>query len=75
MKASLETLPYWQNLKAIEEKKVYDFEYYGLINPGSLNSINTTFKLNKVRFKNLTLFSSKVVYFYSNVNLPKSERI
>tara|TARA_B100001094_G_scaffold269958_1_gene274539 strand:- start:550 stop:1377 length:828 start_codon:yes stop_codon:yes gene_type:complete len=44
MKASLETLPYWQNLKAIEEKKVYDFEYYGLINPGSLNSINTACK-------------------------------
>ena len=44
MKSSLKTLPYWQNLKAIEEKKVYDFEYYGLINPGSLNSINTACK-------------------------------
>ena len=44
IKSSLETLPYWQNLKAIEEKKVYDFEYYGLINPGSLNSINTACK-------------------------------
>tara|TARA_Y100001968_G_scaffold291288_2_gene295592 strand:+ start:1983 stop:2810 length:828 start_codon:yes stop_codon:yes gene_type:complete len=43
-KSSLESLSYWKSLKAIEEKNVYDFEYYGLINPGSLNSINTACK-------------------------------
>ena len=43
-KTSLQSLLLWENLKAIEEKKIYDFDYYGLINPGSLNSINTACK-------------------------------
>ena len=43
-KSSLQSLPFWSNLKAIKEKRVYDFDYYGLINPGSLNSINTACK-------------------------------
>ncbi len=43
-KTSLQTLPFWRNLKAIKEEKVYDFDYYGLINPGSLKSINSACK-------------------------------
>ncbi len=43
-KTSLQTLPFWRNLKAIKEEKIYDFEYYGLINPGSLKSINSACK-------------------------------
>ncbi len=43
-KSSLQSLAFWKNLRAIEEKNVYDFEYYGLINPGSLNSINNACK-------------------------------
>ena len=39
-KTSLQSLPFWRNLKAIKENKVYSFDYYGLINPGSLNTIN-----------------------------------
>tara|TARA_Y100001968_G_scaffold320163_1_gene352753 strand:- start:1363 stop:1986 length:624 start_codon:yes stop_codon:yes gene_type:complete len=31
----------WSDLEAVKTKKVYEFDYYGLINPGSLNSINT----------------------------------
>ena len=30
----------WNNLKAVNDKKVFPFDYYGLINAGSLNSIN-----------------------------------
>ena len=32
------------NLTAVKEDKVYRFNYYGLINPGSLNSINNACK-------------------------------
>ena len=39
-KTSLQSLPFWKDLKAIKDKKVYSFDYYGLINPGSLNSVN-----------------------------------
>ena len=30
----------WNNLPAVTNKKVFSFDYYGLINAGSLNSIN-----------------------------------
>ena len=43
-KTSLQSLPFWRDLKAIKENKVYSFDYYGLINPGSLNSINQSCK-------------------------------
>lgn len=43
-KSSLQSLAFWKNLRAIEEKNVYEFKYYGLINPGSLNSINNACK-------------------------------
>ncbi len=34
----------FSNLTAVKENKVYKFNYYGLINPGSLNSINNACK-------------------------------
>ena len=34
----------WNNLPAVTNKKVFSFEYYGLINAGSLNSINKACK-------------------------------
>jgi len=36
------TLPFWNNLKAVKNNKINYFDYYGLINVGSLNSINKT---------------------------------
>ena len=35
-------LPFWKDLKAVKNNKINYFEYYGLINVGSLNSINKT---------------------------------
>ena len=50
-KTSLQSLPFWRDLKAIKENKVYSFDYYGLINPGSLNSINQSCKkLSSINF-------------------------
>ena len=50
-KTSLQSLPFWRDLKAIKENKVYSFNYYGLINPGSLNSINQSCKkLSSINF-------------------------
>ena len=37
-------LPFWNNLKAVKNNKINYFDYYGLINAGSLNSINKTCK-------------------------------
>ena len=34
----------WNNLPAVTNKKVFSFDYYGLINAGSLNSINKACK-------------------------------
>ena len=30
----------WNDLKAVNENKIYTFDYYGLINPGGLKVIN-----------------------------------
>ena len=35
-------LPYWSKLTAVKENKVRYLDYYGLINPGSIDSINKT---------------------------------
>ena len=35
-------LPFWNDLKAVQNNKINYFDYYGLINVGSLNSINKT---------------------------------
>ncbi|BBD58529.1 periplasmic binding protein [Nostoc sp. HK-01] len=34
--------PFWQKLKATQNNRVYIFDYYGLINPGSINAIEKT---------------------------------
>lgn len=31
--------PFWSKLKAVENKRVYVFDYYGLVNPGSIGAI------------------------------------
>ena len=36
------SLPFWDNLKAVQNNNIDYFNYYGLINVGSLNSINKT---------------------------------
>tara|TARA_Y100001968_G_scaffold183_1_gene144 strand:+ start:269 stop:1144 length:876 start_codon:yes stop_codon:yes gene_type:complete len=35
-------LPYWSKLTAVKENNVLYMDYYGLINPGSIDSINRT---------------------------------
>ncbi len=35
-------LPYWSNLNAVKENNVIYMDYYGLVNPGSIDSINKT---------------------------------
>ena len=35
-------LPYWNKLSAVKENSVHYMDYYGLINPGSIDSINKT---------------------------------
>ncbi len=36
----MKTEPFWGDLKAVQTDQVYVFDYYGLVNPGSLSSIN-----------------------------------
>jgi iron complex transport system substrate-binding protein len=44
--------PFWQNLKAVKDKQIYVFDYYGLVNPGSIDSIETaTQKLRQLANK------------------------
>ena len=35
------SLPIWEKLPAVKNNKVFEFDYYGLINPGNLDSIDT----------------------------------
>jgi iron complex transport system substrate-binding protein len=45
----LKAAPFWNKLKAVSNKRVYTFDYYGLVNPGSIDAIaNTCQKLQKV---------------------------
>lgn len=37
--AQLKTDPFWGQLAAVQSDQVYGFDYHGLINPGSINSI------------------------------------
>ena len=37
-----DSLPIWNDLKAVQKNNIDYFDYYGLINAGSLNSINNT---------------------------------
>jgi iron complex transport system substrate-binding protein len=33
--------PFWQNLKAVKDKQIYVFDYYGLVNPSSIDAIES----------------------------------
>jgi iron complex transport system substrate-binding protein len=37
--SEFKTLPFWDQLQAVKNDRVYAFEYYGLINPGSIAKI------------------------------------
>ena len=48
--AFMKAEPYWKSLAAVKSGKVFTLEYYGLVNPGSLSSINSTCsKLNSIK--------------------------
>ncbi|NJL86285.1 MAG: ABC transporter substrate-binding protein [Leptolyngbyaceae cyanobacterium SM1_1_3] len=38
----LKSEPFWRQLKATEQNQVYSFDYFGLVNPGSIASIEQT---------------------------------
>jgi iron complex transport system substrate-binding protein len=37
--SEFKTLPFWNQLQAVKNDRVYAFEYYGLVNPGSIAKI------------------------------------
>ena len=39
-----ESLAIWRKIPAVKKKNIFSFDYYGLINPGSLDSINKACK-------------------------------
>ena len=39
-----ESLAIWKKIPAVKKKNIFSFDYYGLINPGSLDSINKACK-------------------------------
>ncbi|BAY63212.1 periplasmic binding protein [Calothrix brevissima NIES-22] len=39
---SLKKEAFWQKLQATQNNRVYTFDYYGLVNPGSINAIEKT---------------------------------
>ncbi|MBD2295792.1 ABC transporter substrate-binding protein [Anabaena sphaerica FACHB-251] len=39
---SLKKEPFWQKLRATKNNRVYVFDYYGLVNPGSIDAIEKT---------------------------------
>ena len=39
-----QSLAIWQKIPAVKKKNIFAFDYYGLINPGSLDSINNACK-------------------------------
>ena len=39
-----ESLAIWKKIPAVKKKNIFPFDYYGLINPGSLDSINKACK-------------------------------
>jgi len=47
----LQAQPFWSQLQAVRNNRVYEFDYYGLVNPGSLGAIETTSKELQRAFK------------------------
>lgn len=37
--SQLQSQSFWRNLKAVQQNKVYQMDYYGLVNPGSIDAI------------------------------------
>ncbi len=42
--AQYQSLAIWEKIPAVKNNKVFEFDYYGLINPGNLDSINKACK-------------------------------
>ncbi|MCJ2543081.1 ABC transporter substrate-binding protein [Thermostichus vulcanus] len=40
--AFFQSRPFWDQLQAVQTQRVYGFDYYGLVNPGSLDKIKVT---------------------------------
>lgn len=40
--AQLKTAPFWNKLDAVTRDRVYTFDYFGLVNPGSISAIEKT---------------------------------
>jgi iron complex transport system substrate-binding protein len=40
--AQLKTAPFWNKLDAVSRDRVYTFDYFGLVNPGSIGAIEKT---------------------------------
>jgi iron complex transport system substrate-binding protein len=40
----IKTEPFWNKLKATQDDRVYTFDYYGLVNPGSIDAIEEACK-------------------------------
>jgi iron complex transport system substrate-binding protein len=50
--AQLKTAPFWNKLDAVTRDRVYMFDYFGLVNPGSIDAIQKTCqKLREVSVK------------------------
>jgi iron complex transport system substrate-binding protein len=46
---SLKKEPFWQQLRATQNNQVYVFDYYGMVNPGSIAAIEKSAqKLKKI---------------------------
>ncbi len=39
---TFKTAPFWNQLSATQSEQVYPFDYYGLVNPGSIDKILQT---------------------------------
>jgi len=38
----LKSAPFWKDLAAVKNDRIYTFDYYGLVNPGGIDSIQST---------------------------------
>ena len=46
--------PFWSQLKAVQTNQIYTFDYYGLVNPGSFNSIEKAYQKLSSELSGLT---------------------
>lgn len=51
--AQFQSQSFWRKLKAVQQGRVYQFDYYGLVNPGSIEAIvKASEKLREIALKN-----------------------